>query len=95
MRPYLSANFSCFDRIGTDADHPCLQLLQLWEGVLQVARLLRTAGCVGLRIEVHDDPPALEARQPHELAVLVLQCERGRLVTDSERGHGVSSEVRG
>src|SRR6266576_1116157 len=76
------------DRVGADADHGGLQLLQLWERVLQVARLLRAPRGVGLRVEVHDDALPLEARQAHELAVLVLQRECRRLVADRERGHG-------
>ena len=71
-------------------DDAGLQLLQLRERVLQVARLLRAAGRVGLRIEVHDDALALEARQAHELAVLVLQRERRCLVADCELRHRCS-----
>ena len=64
--------------------HRGLELLQLRERVAEVARLRRATGRVGLRIEVHDDVLALELRQPHGLAVLVLQRERGGLVADGE-----------
>ena len=90
----MSANFSCFSTgSGLMPDDDGLQLLQLRERVLQVARLLRAAGRVGLRVEVHDDALALEARQAHELAVLVLQRERRRLVADCELRHRDSSFV--
>ena len=43
----------------------------------------RATGRVGLRIEVHDDALALELRQPHGLAVLILQREQRGLVADA------------
>ena len=54
---------------------------------LELARLLRAAGSVVLRIEVEDDRPAGVVGEPVCVALLVLECERRRFLPWIDQRH--------
>src|SRR5262245_15193427 len=70
-----------------DAEHTGLALLERRQLRLELARLLRAAWRVVLRVEVEDERPALVIRELVRAAVLVFEGEGGSFLAGIDQRH--------